>query len=65
VSRRHAVLVRTVDDGYDVVDLGSTNGTFVNDADEPLAPNDPAPLAAGDELHVGAWTTIRLVEVES
>jgi len=30
VSRRHAV-VRAVDDGLAVEDLGSTNGTFVNE----------------------------------
>lgn len=30
VSRRHAV-VRQVDDGLAIEDLGSTNGTFVND----------------------------------
>lgn len=30
VSRRHAV-IRQVDDGLAIEDLGSTNGTFVND----------------------------------
>lgn len=30
VSRRHAV-VRQVDDGLAIEDLGSTNGTFIND----------------------------------
>src|ERR1700693_3913311 len=47
VSRRHAS-VRPEDDGYYVIDLQSTNGTFVNDT---LA--SPCKLKDGDYLHVG------------
>jgi len=43
VSRRHAE-VRFEDGGFHVIDLGSTNGTFVNgervDGQRPLAPGD-------------------------
>jgi diguanylate cyclase (GGDEF)-like protein len=47
VSRQHA-RVEPRDDGYHVVDLGSTNGTFVND--EPVA---DARLGDGDYLRIG------------
>jgi two-component system cell cycle response regulator len=48
VSRRHARIEPSAD-GYVVGDLGSTNGTFVNDTQ--LAA--PAPLQDGDYLRVG------------
>src|SRR5438045_2742053 len=48
VSRRHA-RVEPGTEGYMVVDLGSTNGTFVND--KPLG--GPSPLHDGDYLRVG------------
>ena len=39
-------------------DLGSTNGTMVNDDPAPIAPETPITLADGDRVRVGAWTTI-------
>ncbi|MEU4766101.1 FHA domain-containing protein [Actinosynnema sp. NPDC023794] len=59
VSHHHAVLVVS-GDGWAVVDLGSTNGTTVNEGDTPLTPHRPHPLEPGDRVHVGAWTTITL-----
>ncbi|NUT91049.1 MAG: FHA domain-containing protein [Saccharothrix sp.] len=59
VSHSHALLV-PAGDGWSVVDLGSTNGTTVNDEPDPLRPNTPRPLREGDRVHVGAWTTITL-----
>ncbi len=59
VSHSHALLVGS-GDGWSVVDLGSTNGTTVNDSDDQLRPNTPHRLADGDRVHVGAWTTITL-----
>ena len=47
VSRRHA-RVEPVGDGYVATDLGSTNGTFVNDR-----PAIGTPLSDGDSLRVG------------
>ncbi|NUT98895.1 MAG: FHA domain-containing protein, partial [Saccharothrix sp.] len=61
VSHSHALLVPT-GAGWSVVDLGSTNGTTVNDEPDPLRPNTPRPLRDGDRVHVGAWTTITLHE---
>jgi pSer/pThr/pTyr-binding forkhead associated (FHA) protein len=58
VSHRHALLVRRVDGGYDVVDTESTNGTTMNDGVEAIGPSVPVELVDGDRVHVGAWTTI-------
>lgn len=60
VSRVHAILVRQDDGSYAIVDRGSTNGTTVNDDPTPIAPDSPMPLADGDCIHIGAWTTITL-----
>lgn len=60
VSHLHAVLLAQPDGGWAVVDVGSTNGTTVNGGADPIASNVPVPLADGDRVHVGAWTTITL-----
>ena len=61
VSSQHAVL-RIHDSGLTVTDLGSTNGTSLNGSDERLKKNEETPLADGDRIHVGAWTTIRIMQ---
>lgn len=64
VSRRHAQLVHSGDE-WQVVDLGSTNGTTIAragqqpDAD-PLPGGQPVTLADGDSVLVGAWTRVTL-----
>lgn len=58
VSHRHAVLLAQPDGGWAVQDVGSTNGTTINDNDDPIAPEVPVPLVDSDRVHVGAWTTI-------
>jgi hypothetical protein len=58
VSTLHALLLARSDGGWELVDLESTNGTVVGDATEPIAPNHPVPLASGDRIKIGAWTTI-------
>ena len=60
ISHRHAVLVRDEAGNYSVCDLGSTNGTTVNDDPKPIPMNMPVPLQDGDRIHVGAWTSIVL-----
>lgn len=61
VSASHALLVGRADGGWDVVDLDSTNGTIVGDGRDPIPPQTRVPLADGDVVKVGAWTTITLV----
>jgi FHA domain-containing protein len=60
VSRLHALLVSSPDGGWAVVDINSANGTFLNYRKDNLKPNTPRPLADGDRVHLGAWTTITL-----
>jgi FHA domain len=61
VSHAHAAVVRSADTGFVLTDLGSTNGTTVNDDDRPISPHVSIPIAIGDRIHVGAWTTLRLI----
>jgi hypothetical protein len=57
-SHMHALLVATPEGTWTVVDLDSSNGTYVNDDPDPIAANQPVPLADGDRVHVGAFTTL-------
>lgn len=50
VSRRH-VMIRRTEHGYEVMDLSSSNGSWLND--ERLVPNTPYPLASGSQLRLG------------
>src|SRR5437899_2524523 len=50
VSRRH-VRIEKLGDEFFVLDMQSTNGTFVNDC--PSLPGDPIPLQDGDYLRAG------------
>ncbi|MFI0369303.1 FHA domain-containing protein [Actinomadura sp. 1N219] len=60
VSHLHAVLLARPDGTWNLVDPGSTNGTTVNGGQDPIEVNVPVPVADGDRIHVGAWTTITL-----
>ncbi|GAB3877003.1 hypothetical protein GCM10029964_025210 [Kibdelosporangium lantanae] len=40
--------------------MNSANGTFLNYRKDNLRPNSPRPLANGDRIHLGAWTTITI-----
>lgn len=64
VSRRHAQFVRD-GDSLTVVDLSSTNGTYVvttesepDDATVALVPGVPTELRDGDRVYVGAWSRL-------
>jgi hypothetical protein len=63
VSTQHAVL-RVQGSGLTVTDLGSTNGTSLNDSDDLLGNGEEIELADGDRIHVGAWTTITVTKSE-
>jgi hypothetical protein len=60
ISHLHALLLARSDGTWALVDLGSTNGTYMNSRTEPVEHNVLIPLREGDEIHVGAWTTIKI-----
>ena len=67
VSRRHAQLASTPDGAWTVIDLGSSNGTYVVPAGEsPTADVEaipvgiPHPVADRDAIYLGAWTKLTL-----
>ena len=51
ISRRHAVIRRT-EHGYEILDSGSANGTWLND--KKLTPNRYYPLASGSHFRLGS-----------
>lgn len=51
LSKLHAQFVRKPAGGYDLLDAGSTNGTFVDD--QRLAPSKPVALADGARIRFG------------
>ena len=50
LSRRH-VIVRRAGDGYEILDLGSVNGSWLNE--ERLSPHQPYPLPSGSHVRLG------------
>jgi hypothetical protein len=58
ISRLHAALERRADGACVLRDLGSTNGTALNDEPAPVAPDTDVPVSDGDRIRLGAWTTI-------
>ena len=60
VSRRHARLTRNDDGTWSVTDLGSTNGTFLDDRTDRLAPQTATPFDPAGSIRLGAYTVIRL-----
>jgi DNA-binding SARP family transcriptional activator len=64
VSHRHAVLMRQPEGSWALADQDSTNGTYVNADQEPVAPNQPIPLSDGDQIHLGAWTTLTMERLD-
>jgi predicted ATPase/DNA-binding SARP family transcriptional activator len=63
VSRQHAMLLKQPDGGWSIVDPGSTNGIYLNDADQALPLGRTTSLEDGDQVHIGAWTTITIRRV--
>ena len=62
VSRRH-VIVRRTEMGFEVMDLASRNGTWLNS--EQLIPNKPYPFASGSQLRLGRMQLFILYHVSS
>lgn len=58
ISTLHAVLLATPDGGWDLVDVGSRNGTVLDGRADPIAPNVPVRLSVGDRIKIGAWTVL-------
>ena len=63
VSSRHAVLRVANDGGYTIVDVGSTNGTFVEAVDSDAIDHGvPVAVKPGTAMYVGAWTRLMIIE---
>lgn len=58
VSHEHAVLLGKPDGSWTLVDLGSSNGTSINDTEGSVSAHIEVPLNDGDRIFVGAWTVI-------
>ena len=52
ISRHHAKFTKQADEWF-ITDLGSTNGTLVND--EELVPNQPTAIYPGDIVDLGTY----------
>ena len=55
LSRKHAI-IRWTEHGYEIMDLGSANGTWLND--ERLAAQKYYPLASGSHLRLGSMRLV-------
>ncbi|MGH8791432.1 MAG: FHA domain-containing protein, partial [Stackebrandtia sp.] len=60
VSHAHAMIVAA--EGWSLVDVGSSNGTYLNGSDEPAPIDTPVPLNVGDRICLGAWTRLTVVD---
>lgn len=60
ISHLHAALERQADGTYALRDLGSTNGTCLNEGVTEVGTDAAVPVGDGDRIHLGAWTTITL-----
>ncbi len=62
VSSQHALLRVAADGSVTVVDVGSTNGTFVGSYDgDPVTQGVAVDLSPGVPVYVGAWTRLTVV----
>jgi len=50
ISRAHA-MIRQTEDGYEIIDLESTNGTWHEN--QKLVPKKPYPIESGDRIRIG------------
>ncbi len=65
VSSRHAVIRVAADGSLSVTDVGSTNGTFVGQADsKAIKVGEVVPIDAATPIFVGAWTRLEVTRLE-
>ena len=60
VSHRHAELIARDDGMWDLVDLGSKNGTYLDGRADRIPRNTPSHVGNGIQIRIGAWTVITL-----
>jgi pSer/pThr/pTyr-binding forkhead associated (FHA) protein len=60
VSRTHAILDHPADGSLTITDLGSSNGTWLDDAERPLDRGIAVELYDGARIYLGSWTRITL-----
>lgn len=60
VSAQHALLMARPGGRWVLIDLGSTNGTWLDDAATPIEPHTRVPVEHGSVIKLGAWTTITI-----
>lgn len=65
ISHLHFLIVAQPGNGWAVIDLGSTNGTRINGAEDPIPHGTTVPLHSGDRIHLGAWTTLTVRSAEN
>ena len=58
VSHRHLMIYRDPSGNLSVADLGSTNGTYLNGASDPLQSGVKTPVGPSDRVEIGRWTRI-------
>jgi hypothetical protein len=61
VSSRHAILTLDPDGSLVLRDIGSSNGTMVNDRE--IAIMADISIASGDEITLGHWTRIKIINL--
>lgn len=64
VSRRHMVITAR-SGGAVVIDVGSSNGTYINDEIAPLPQHTERSIAPGDTIRLAATCTLRLLTDEA
>jgi len=52
------MLRRSGDDSWTINDLGSTNGTLLDDGTDIIAPGTELALSPSSRVFLGAWTLI-------
>lgn len=60
VSHRHAALRRQADGSWALIDEMSTNGTWINGADQPVDHGVVTALHDGDRINLGSFTRITI-----